>query len=63
MEQNYFYCYSYDLKNFLKLQKIFYVCQYKHRNGNKYWLYRSSNKLNSALTQWNLYKKTFPKQR
>lgn len=60
-EQAYFYCYSYNLKNFLKLQGIFYTHQYKHTNGNRYWVYKSSSQLNKALTKWDIYKKTFPK--
>ena len=61
MKQVYFYCYSYNLKNFLKLQGIFYIHQFQHNNGNRYWVYKSSSQLNEALSQWDVYKKTFPK--
>lgn len=58
----YFYCYSYQLKNFLKLQGINYRYRAKHSNGNRYWAYPSSNQLNIALTNWNKYKKIFGKE-
>lgn len=54
-----YYCYSYQLKNFLKLNGISYIEQKRHKNGNRYWIYKKSEKLNQALTNWNLYKQVF----
>lgn len=63
MENKYFYCYSLKLKNFLKLQDIRYYYEAKHSNGNRYWIFISSDELNEALTDWNKYKQIFYKER
>lgn len=60
--KKYFYCYSYQLMNFLKLQNEHYIKIGKHSNGNKYWVFLPSERLNNNLTKWNLYKKAFPQK-
>lgn len=55
----YFYCYSYKLMKFLKLQNEHYIFKEKHPNGNTYWAFSSSDELNKKLSNWNLYKQTF----
>lgn len=55
----YFYCYSYKLMKFLKLQDENYIFKGKHPNGNTYWAFSASNKLNEKLSNWNVYKNTF----
>lgn len=54
-----FYCYSLQLKNFLKLQGLSYVDRSLHRNGNHYWTFEYSDRLGDALNNWNEYKKVF----
>ena len=56
---NYFYCYSYKLMRFLKLQDENYIFKGIHPNGNQYWVFKTSDNLNKSLTNWNLYKQTF----
>lgn len=56
---SYFYCYSYKLMKFLKLQDERYIFKGKHPNGNQYWVFKPSEELNKNLTKWELYKKTF----
>lgn len=55
----YFYCYSYKLMKFLKLQDEHYVFKGTHPNGNHYWAFPSSDKLNKSLDKWNRYKLIF----
>ena len=57
--KQYFYCYSYKLMKFLKLQDERYIFKGKHPNGNQYWVFKSSEELNKKLTKWELYKITF----
>lgn len=57
----YFYCYSYQLMKFLNFNDIKYIKQKRHNNGNRYWVYESNDLLNNKLSDWNLYKKIFPK--
>ena len=52
----YFYCYSLELKNFLKLQNIHYIKEEQHTNGNKCWIFKGTDNLNHYLTIWNDYK-------
>ena len=61
--KNYFYCYSYKLMKFLKLQDEHYIYKGRHSNGNQYWVFKSNSKLNDSLDKWNIYKKeaTFQK--
>ena len=54
-----FYCYSYKLMRFLKLEDENYIYKGKHPNGNHYWVFTSSAGLNEKLSKWDLYKKTF----
>lgn len=54
-----FYCYSLQLKNFLKLQGLSYVNKGLHKNGNHYWTFDYSDKFGGALDKWNEYKKVF----
>lgn len=58
----YFYCYSYKLMKFLKLQNECYIFKGKHPNGNQYWAFKSSEELNKKLDKWNLYKITFQEE-
>ena len=53
---NYFYCYSYKLMRFLKLQNESYIFKGKHPNGNQYWVFKSSDNLNKQLDTSYLYK-------
>lgn len=58
-----FYCYSLGLKNFLKLQKINYESCCRHlKTGKHFWVYSSSEALDQALANWDIYKKTFGKE-
>lgn len=58
----YFYCYSYKLMRFLKLQNENYIFKGKHHNGNTYWMFASTEKLNKSLDKWNLYKQVFKEE-
>ena len=55
----YFYCYSYKLMKFLRLQDEVYIFKGKHPNGNSYWVFTASDKLNEKLSNWEIYKQTF----
>lgn len=59
---NYFYCYSYKLMRFLKLQDENYIFRGKHPNGNQYWAFKRTESLNKALDKWNKYKLTFKEE-
>ena len=62
-EEKKFYCYSLGLKNFLKLQKINYTNRSKHiKTGKYFWIYPSSEALDKALANWNVYKEIFGKE-
>lgn len=54
-----FYCYSYQLKNFLKLRNIPYITETTHKNGNKCWIFKRDEEFNKQLDAWNEYKKIF----
>lgn len=54
-----FYCYSRKLKHFLKMNNLSYVSRGTHPNGNYYWCFRKSQKLNEVLELWKRYKKIF----
>lgn len=57
-----FYCYSIQLKNFLKLQGINYLyCSRHYKTGNHFWVYDSSLALDRGLANWAAYKKMFKK--
>lgn len=59
-----FYCYSLGLKNFLKLQKVNYDSRGRHvKTGKYFWVYSSSEALDKALADWNIYKETFWKEK
>lgn len=59
----YFYCYSYKLMNFLKLQGKHFICKAQHPNGKPYWIFQNYNgELDNALQQWNEYKKFLQKE-
>lgn len=63
-EQRKFYCYSIQLKNFLKLQGINYETRGRHRkSNNQFWVYSNSSALDEALENWNKYKQTFWKEK
>ena len=59
---NYFYCYSYKLMKFLRLQDEYYIFKGKHPNGNSIWVFPSSERLNQQLSKWNEYKQFFGKE-
>ena len=53
----YFYCYSYKLMQFLKLQGNRYEIKKFHNNGNPYWVFKNFNgEINDSLQKWNEYK-------
>lgn len=58
----YFYCYSYKLMKFLKLQDEHYIFKGKHPNGNQFWVFSSSETLNKQLDNWNVYKNIFKEE-
>ena len=59
-----FYCYSIQLKNFLKLQGISYDRRFRHnKSGNQCWVYEENELLFQALLDWNEYKKFFWKEK
>lgn len=59
-----FYCYSIQLRNFLKLQGINYSNKGRHKKtNNQFWIYDNSKALEKALDNWNIYKNTFWKER
>lgn len=55
----YFYCYSIQLKNFLKLRGLTYEKRERHVNGNYYWMFVFTPELKNELENWNRYKKIF----
>lgn len=63
-EQRKFYCYSIQLKNFLKLQGINYETRGRHlKSGNFFWVFPNSSSLDEALLLWDKYKLTFWKEK
>lgn len=56
MKDSKFYCYSYKLMKFLKLQDKNYIFKGTHPNGNHYWVFKGGDDLNKSLTKWNSYK-------
>ncbi|MFJ1105230.1 hypothetical protein [Bacillus albus] len=48
-----YYCYSKQLKDFLKMNNLRYATTGKHNNGNIYWCFERGEKLDSALGKWN----------
>lgn len=63
-EQRKFYCYSIQLKNFLKLQGVNYESRGRHRkSGNMFWVFPNSSALDTALADWERYKQTFWKEK
>ena len=55
----YFYCYSYKLMRFLKLEDISYIKILRHKNGKRIWLYDYNKALCEKLEKWNKYKQYF----
>lgn len=52
-----FYCYSIQLKNFLKLQGLQYSRRGIHYKTKKtFWVFPPSARLDNALSSWNDYK-------
>jgi hypothetical protein len=47
---------------FLRLQDESYLFKGKHPNGNTYWVFPASDKLNQKLQQWNVYKEVFKEE-
>ena len=63
-QKKYFYCYSIQLKNFLKLQGISYDRRFRHnKSGNQCWVYEENELLFQPLLNWNEYKKFFWKEK
>ena len=61
--QKQFYCYSIQLRNFLKLQGINYDNRGRHKKtGYQFWIYYNSEALDRALDNWKIYKNTFWKE-
>lgn len=56
---NKFYCYSYQLKNFLKLRNVPYITTKTVKNGNTCWIYKRDAEFNKHLDAWNKYKEIF----
>ena len=54
----YFYCYSYKLMSFLKLQGHHFICKSYHPNGRPYWIFQNyESELDKDLQKWDDYKK------
>lgn len=56
---SFFYCYSYKLMLFLKLNDVNYCRRYNHRSGKLCWVYHHNPQLTTALDSWNQYKFIF----
>jgi hypothetical protein len=57
MENNYFYCYSVKLKDFIKSMGLDYIKKdVNHRSGKPYFLFEKSKELDIAINKWNLIK-------
>lgn len=54
-----FYCYSIKLKDWLKLNGLYFIERRQHKNGNLYWTFEKNELLDKALTDWSKYKKIF----
>ena len=53
MNNKYFYCYSYPLKKYLNKNNLNYITKAIHEKTNKkYWIFESSDALNSLLEEW-----------
>ena len=60
MDNNSFYCYSTRMHNFLLSMKFKYVSTGINGNTNKrYWTYKKSEKLDSAIQVYNKFKHDF----
>lgn len=54
----YFYCYSWNLKEFLLDNKVPMVMHSKNINTNKtFWVFENSSKITELLNTWRLRKK------
>lgn len=56
MENQKFYCYSYQLTNFLKANNHSYINRYENKEGKTVWIFDRTEELNETLTLWNDYK-------
>lgn len=55
--EKYFYCYSYPLKEFLiKNGEVFILSSIHDKTKKKFWVFKSSYKLNELLSSWRLQK-------
>lgn len=54
-----FYCYSIKLKDWLKLNGLYFIGRRQHKNGNYYWMFEKNELLDKALLDWDIYKKIF----
>lgn len=59
MNNNIFYCYSIKLKDWLKLNGLYFINKGIHPNGNIFWCFERNEQLDKALTDWDKYKKIF----
>lgn len=57
MENNYFYCYSCKLKDFLKSQNLRYIMKGLHYKSKRpFFMFEKSKELDEAIVKWNLIK-------
>ena len=53
MNQKYFYCYSYPLKEFFMNNGLEYITVANNKStGKQYWLFEGCEKLNTLLNKW-----------
>lgn len=56
--KKYFYCYSWNLKQFLLDNNITMIMYSKNTNTNKmFWVFENSSKITELLTIWRSHKK------
>jgi hypothetical protein len=57
MNNDFYYCYSTKLHDFLRENGVRYICAGLNENTlRKFWQYRRSDELNGLLAQWNVRK-------
>lgn len=56
-----FYCYSKQLKDFLKMNNLRYKTTQRHDNGNIFWCFERGERLDGALSKWNEFKRLMNK--
>lgn len=54
MENNFFYCYSLKLKDFLKSQGFRFITKGLHpKSGRPFFMFEKSEMLDKAIVKWN----------